>query len=252
MAIFGVVIGSFLNVCIYRIPRGLSVAYPRRSFCPSCQTQLTWIENLPVASWIVQRGKCRSCREPISGQYPLVEVLTALGAVTTYIQFGLTPTGLVLFALCASLITISFIDLEFKIIPNVISYPGITLGLILGISSQYTGIFSPPLTQSAFDSIVGMYAGGGFFYVISLLYYWFTKEVGLGLGDVKLMGMTGAILGWHSVAPTIFLGSLFGSVIGIFCILFRGGSRKSEIPFGPWLSAGALIYAFANPPWFQM
>ncbi len=209
IALFGLLIGSFLNVCIYRVPRGLSVVSPARSFCPACKTQLRFFENFPILSWIVQNGKCRTCKVQISGQYPFVEALSAIATAATYIQFGLNPTSVVLFLLIETLIVISFIDLEFKIIPNVISFPGITLGLFLGIASQYSGHFSWPLTQSAFDSLVGMYAGGGFFYLIGWVYFYFTKQVGLGGGDVKLMGMTGAILGWQSVAPTIFLGSLF-------------------------------------------
>jgi len=252
IAIFGLMIGSFLNVCIYRVPRKLSVVSPARSYCPSCQRQLTALENIPVVSWIVLGGKCKSCRNPISGQYPLVEILSAAAAVETYLKFGFTPTGVVLYALIAALIVITFIDFEWKIIPNVISYPGITLGLLLGAASQYTGLFAEPLSQSAWESLIGMYAGGGFFWIIGEIYYRMTNTVGLGGGDVKLMGMTGAVLGYHSVAPTIFVGSLLGSIIGIALILFRGGNRRSEIPFGPWLSAGAILYIFADLQIFRI
>lgn len=257
MAIFyfsliGLIIGSFLNVCIYRVPRKLSVVSPARSYCPKCEKQLSALENIPVISWVALKGRCKNCKEPISGQYPLVELLSGIAAAYCYLRFGFTPTGVVCYALTAALIVITFIDFEFKIIPNVISYPGITIGLILGIVSQYTHAFDFPITQSAWDSLVGMYTGGGFFWVIGWAYYFFTKDVGLGGGDIKLMGMTGAILGWQSVAPTIFAGSLLGSVVGIGVIIFAGGSRKSEIPFGPWLSMGALLYMFTNAGWFGM
>ena len=252
IAIFGLMIGSFLNVCIYRVPRKLSVVSPARSYCPTCQRQLTSLENIPVLSWVVLGGKCKTCRNPISGQYPLVELLSSAAALETYLKFGLNPTGVVLYALIAALIVITFIDFEWKIIPNVISYPGITFGLLLGIASQYTGMFAEPLTQSAWESLIGMYAGGGFFWIIGEIYYRMTNTVGLGGGDVKLMGMTGAVLGWHSVAPTIFVGSMLGSVIGIALIIFRGGNRRSEIPFGPWLSAGAILYIFTELPLFRI
>jgi leader peptidase (prepilin peptidase)/N-methyltransferase len=252
ITLFGLIIGSFLNVCIYRVPRKLSVARPMRSYCPKCETTLKAWENIPLLSWLMLRGKCRTCAQPISGQYPLVELLSAIAAAQSYLRFGLTPTGVVIYCLTAALLVITFIDFEFKIIPNVISYPGITLGLILGAVSQYTQVFELPLTQSAWDSLVGMYAGGGFFYLIGWGYYLATKDVGLGGGDIKLMGMTGAILGWHSVAPTIFAGSLLGSIVGIGTIIFGGGTRKSEIPFGPWLSLGAILYIFTDFGWFRL
>ena len=251
-ALFGLLIGSFLNVCIYRVPRKLSVAVPPRSYCPSCNRQLSALENLPLLSWIFLGAKCRTCSAPISGQYPLVEMLSAIGAVACYIRFGLTPTAVLIYAITAALIVITFIDFEFKIIPNVISYPGITIGLLSGALNQYIQLFDFPISPSAWDSLIGMYAGGGFFWVIGEVYYRMTDTVGLGGGDVKLMGMTGALLGWESVAPTIFVGSLLGSIIGIGIIIFRGGHRRTEIPFGPWLAAGTLIYIFNDIPWFRI
>ncbi len=243
-SLFGLLVGSFLNVCIYRVPRKLSVVSPYRSYCPKCERQLTALENVPVLSWLFLGAKCRTCKTPISGQYPLVELLSALAGAAAYLNFGLTPTAAAIYALTAALIVITFIDFEFKIIPNVISYPGITIGLLLGAFNQYAQVFDIPISQSAWDSLIGMYAGGGFFWIIGELYYRMTGTVGLGGGDVKLMGMTGAILGWESVAPTIFLGSLLGSIVGVGVIIFRGGHRRTEIPFGPWLSAGAIIYMF--------
>lgn len=250
--LFGLIIGSFLNVCIYRVPRKMSVVFPQRSFCPKCQAQISWWENIPVLSWLILGAKCRHCREPISGQYPLVELLSALAAAATWIHFGLTPTGLVVYALTAALIVITFIDFEFKIIPDVISFPGMTLGMILGIASQYTGAFDFPVTQSAWDSLVGFLIGAGFFYVISRAYLAATDRVGLGGGDVKLMGMTGAIMGYQSVIPTLFAGSMLGAAVGILTIVVRGGGRHTEIPFGPWLSIGALLYVFADLAFFRI
>ncbi|MCB0324134.1 MAG: prepilin peptidase, partial [Bdellovibrionales bacterium] len=232
ITIFALCIGSFLNVVIYRVPRKLSVSYPSRSFCPDCEQQLSWWENIPVLSWILLRTKCRHCGAPISGQYPLVELLSVCAAIASYLHFGLTPTGFVLYALTASLIAITFIDLAFKIIPNVISFPGMTLGLLLGIVSQYSNAFSPPLTQSAWDSLLGFLLGGGFFYVVGAAYQLGTGRIGLGGGDIKLLAFTGATLGYESVIPTIFAGSLVGALVGLLTVAIQGGGRHTEIPFG--------------------
>jgi len=240
-------IGSFLNVAIYRVPRKLSVTKPRRSFCPKCQAQLTWYDNIPVISWLILLGgKCRSCKTKISGRYPLVELLSAVAAAATYIQYGFTPTGLIIYLVTATLIVISFIDFDFKIIPNVISLPGIVIGLLLGVVSHFTGWFDPKVTQGIDDSIIGLLAGGGFFFVVSELYFRATKREGLGGGDIKLLAMLGAILGWRCVAPTIFVGSFIGAIVGLLIMFFKGADRQLEIPFGPWLSLGTLIYLFTD------
>ncbi len=249
--IFGLLIGSFLNVCIYRIPRRspgeLSVIKPARSFCPSCKHQLEWWENIPVASWLALARKCRYCKEPISWQYPLVEFLSGVAAVASCYWFGLTLTGLLIYALTATLIVISFIDFEFKIIPNVISLPGIVIGLVLGVISEFTSWMSPPLTQGTIDSLVGMLIGGGSLYVIGELYYYTAKREGLGGGDIKLLGMTGAILGWQSLFTTIIVGSMLGAIVGVIWMMIKRGGRQMEIPFGPWLSLGAIFYIFSIP-----
>lgn len=249
--ILGLVIGSFLNVCIYRIPRELSVVSPARSYCPNCKYQLSAFDNIPVLSWIFLGGKCRNCKQSISGQYPLVEILSAIAAFECLVKFGLNPTSVLIYFFTLSLIVITFIDLEFKIIPDVISYPGMIIGLTIGGTNQYFHFFSDPVSQSAQESLIGMFVGGGFFYIISWGYYLSTKEIGLGGGDIKLMGMVGTIFGWKIIADTIFLGSLFGAVIGIGVMIFAGGGRKSEIPFGPWLSLGAIIYIFTNWHFFN-
>ena len=249
--IFGLLIGSFLNVCIYRVPRKLSVVSPCRSYCPACSSTLSWWENIPVFSWLFLLAKCRHCRCSISGGYPLVELLSSLAAIASVIKFGPTLTALIVYALVAALIVITFVDLAFKIIPNVISFPGMTLGLLLGIFSQFTGMLHFPLTQSTGDSLLGFLAGGGFFYALSAGYYAVTKRVGLGGGDVKLLAMTGAILGLGSVLPTIFVGSFLGAIVGIASMLIMRRGRHSEIPFGPWLSLGAILYIFGELPFFR-
>lgn len=248
--IFGLAIGSFLNVCIYRVPRKISVGRPVRSFCPECEKQLTWIENIPLVSWLAQRGKCQNCSTKIPFRYPFVEALSMVAAISSYICFRESLTAILVYIILATLIVITFIDLDFKIIPNRITYPGMIIGFIIGLISEFYSPFIWPITTGIIDSLIGFAIGGGFFLSIGWVYYLFTKKVGLGGGDVKLMAMLGAVLGWQSIFPTIFLGSLFGSVIGIFIIYGQKGGRHAEIPFGPWLALGAVIYIFWNPQIF--
>ncbi|MCB0346334.1 MAG: prepilin peptidase [Bdellovibrionales bacterium] len=249
--VIGLVIGSFLNVCIYRVPLRMSVTKPLRSMCPHCERQLTWYENIPVAAWMVLGAKCRTCKNPISGQYPLVEILSGFAMVASFIFTENIPTAVLIYILTATLIVITFIDLEHKIIPNRISYPGIIIGLCIGAVQQFYPIFTYPITTGMLDSVYGFLLGGGFFYVIGEVYYYATKRDGLGGGDIKLMAMTGALLGWRSIPPTIFVGSLAGAVIGILLMVFRGADRQLEIPFGPWLSLGVLTYIFGDLPFFR-
>ena len=244
IGIFAALIGSFLNVCVYRIPRDMSVAKPVRSFCPGCERTLPWFENIPLVSWVIQGAKCRGCKKSIPIQYPLVELLSVVNGYYTYTSFGLNLSSVIIFLLIEALIVISFIDFEFKIIPDVISLPGITIGLLMGCIAEFYHPFSYPLTQGALDSLLGMLCGGGSLYLIAYFYYLYSKQEGLGGGDIKLLGWTGAMLGVSSVLPTILIGSILGSVIGVAVIIFMKGSRKTEIPFGPWLSLGAIAYIF--------
>ncbi len=257
--VLGAILGSFLNAVIYRVPRRISLLNPKRSFCPSCDKELSWIENIPLISWLWQRGRCRSCQAKIPVRYFIVELLAAITAVGTLHTFGLTPTGWVIFVLVLTLIAISFIDFDHKIIPDRISFPGMIIGLLLGIVSQYTPYFRClpfqalcPVTQNATDSLLGFIAGGGFFWLIGWLYYLCTKRDGLGFGDVKLMAMMGAVLGIRSVFPTIILGSLSGAIVGVILMMIAGTGRQTEIPFGPWLSLGAIIFIFFDPSLFQL
>lgn len=249
--VIGLCIGSFLNVCIYRVPLKMSVTKPLRSICPSCKRQLEWYENVPVFAWIAIGAKCRTCKAPISGQYPLVELLSGFAIVASFLFTEDVPTAILVYALTATLIVITFIDLEHKIIPNKISYPGIVIGLAVGLWQEFFPTFSYPVTTGMLDSVYGFLLGGGFFYVIGELYYYATKRDGLGGGDIKLMAMTGALLGWRSIPPTIFVGSLAGALVGIVLMLFRGANRQLEIPFGPWLSLGVLLYVFGDLPFFR-
>lgn len=243
--IFGLLIGSFLNVCIWRMPRDMSVIVPYRSFCPQCNTQLTALENIPVLSWIFLRGRCKTCHNPISGRYPLVEIISAVFAALSYLQFDFTVTALIIYFYSAALIVITFIDLDFKIIPDEISLSGIVIGLIIGTVNQYfPGLFSLPVSQSALSSLLGVVAGAGVPLAIFYGYYLCTKKEGIGMGDVKLLGLIGALFGWQAAVATIFIGSFFGAIFGIGLMIFGRAGRNTEIPFGPWLALGALLHLF--------
>ncbi|MGE0614306.1 MAG: A24 family peptidase [Bacteriovoracia bacterium] len=241
---FGLVVGSFLNVVIYRLPRDESVAWPA-SRCPQCQRPIRWYENLPVVSYLALRGKCRGCEKKISLQYPVVELLTALLFLFTVIRFGLTPLVIVRdLPLVASLIAVTFIDLEHRIIPDQLSLGGLVWGLATAWLTQDLGLLR---------AFIGAAAGFGIFYGFSWLYYLYAKRVGLGGGDVKLLAMLGAYVGFSGVLSTILLSSIAGSVIGVGWALIN---RKRDvmsvaIPYGPFLVFGALYtYYFRDLLWF--
>ncbi len=232
--LFGAMIGSFLNVCIYRLPREESIVTPG-SHCPQCQRPIRFYDNIPLVSYLLLRGKCRYCGAPISPQYPLVEGLTALSSLCLFVKFGPSWSYLFYFVFIAGLIPITIIDLYHQIIPNVISVPGIGVGLL-------ASFFLPQMTF--FDSLLGVLVGGGTLFLVATGYQWLFKREGMGLGDVKLLAMIGGFLGWKSVILTIFLSSLIGSVSGILLMLMRGKNLKYAIPFGPFLSAGAVLSLF--------
>jgi leader peptidase (prepilin peptidase)/N-methyltransferase len=236
---FGACIGSFLNVCIYRIPLKKSIVHPG-SACPQCNTPLPFYLNIPIISYIVIRGRCLFCKAPISLRYPLVEALTGLLTLALVIKFGFTLTALFYIAFMATLVVISFIDIDLQIIPDVISLPGIVI-----FASAF--VFIPGM--SFIDTIAGIIAGGGILYLVALLYYLIKKEEGMGGGDIKLLAMIGGVVGWKGVAFTLFAGSLLGTAGGIIImILTRIGNIKLRIPFGPFLSAASLVYIFFGDP----
>lgn len=239
--LFGSVIGSFLNVCIYRIPRRLSIVVPS-SRCPLCNNHIQPRDNIPLLSYILLKGKCRFCKERISFEYPLVEFLNAVLYVIILWRFGPQFSGVLLiyFIFVSSLIIITFIDLEHQIIPNVITLPGIVLSLIFG-SMILPDPFSigDPLRFNA--SIAGILLGGGLFYAIGVLGTAVFKKEAMGGGDIKMMAMIGGFLGWKGVVLTTFLGSLLGSIVGISLIMIKGRKWGSKIPFGPYLAFGAIV-----------
>lgn len=231
---FGAIVGSFLNVCIYRIPAGLSVVSPA-SRCPVCKTPIRWYQNIPILSWCLLRGRCSSCKTPISVRYLLIEALNGLLFTLVLYSFGLSLSTLVFVCFVSILVVITFIDLDHQIIPNVISLPGIVVGFACSL-------FFLPLAWQ--DSALGILLGGGLLWAVATGYRLLMGAEGMGMGDIKLLAMIDAFLGWQAVLPVVFLGSLVGTVIGVPLMLLKGKDGKLAIPFGPFLSFGALIYLF--------
>ncbi len=232
--ILGLSIGSFLNVCIHRIPKELSILTPPSS-CPACEKRIAWYDNIPIISFIILKGKCRNCGEKISWRYPLVEAMSGILAALLIYKFGPTMEFAVLYFFCASLIVVSMIDLQYQIIPNEISISGIILGFIYSF-------FNPHLPWKA--SLLGILVGGGILALIALIYYLLMKSEGMGGGDIKLLAMIGAFLGIGGVIFTLVVGSIVGSVLGIIVMLKDKGDSKTRIPFGPFISLGAVGYIF--------
>ena len=227
--LFGLIVGSFLNVCIHRIPRSESILFPP-SHCPRCSRRITWRDNIPVLSFLLLGGRCRVCREKISPRYPLVELLTAIFSISIFLISSGWIEYFVYFIFTAALIVISFVDLQHRVVPNVISIPGIFLGFL-------ASFLLPRITWV--DSLLGILLGGGIIYLVIAVYYLFTRREGMGGGDLKLLAMIGAFLGWKGAVFSLVAGALAGSVLGLSLILFKGWSRRAQIPIGPFLSLGA-------------
>ena len=235
--VLGLVCGSFFNVCIYRIPRDLSIVAPP-SHCPKCGHRLPFWLNVPLLTYIFLRGRCFFCREPISVRYPLVELLTGLLFGAAALSFGLTPALVRALVLIFLLVPITFIDLEFQIIPDSFSLTGIVLGLA---GSWWWG--GLPWWEFFLGAALGWLA----LWLVATGYYFCTGRDGMGGGDLKLLAMLGAFLGYKALLPIILLSSLSGAVIGVGLVLWQGRDGRYAIPFGPFLAAGALLYLFIGP-----
>lgn len=232
--VFGALVGSFLNVCIHRIPSGESIAFPA-SHCPRCQEPIKPYDNVPIVSYLLLRGRCRHCAAPIAARYPLVEMLGGIAAVGALYGFGATAEALLIFAFLAALIVITFIDLDHQIIPDAISIPGIFVGFAAAL------LFGRPTWLS---SLAGIALGGGILWIVAASYEWLTGREGMGGGDIKLLAMIGAFLGWRAIPVTVLLASLLGSVIGLSLMAVRGRDTRMAIPFGPFLAAAAVCALF--------
>ena len=232
--LFGTVVGSFLNVCIYRLPKEESIVAPR-SRCPACQSPVRALDNIPLISFALLRGRCRACGASIAWRYPLVEALTGILFALTVVRFGVTLQAAFLLTFLAGLIVISFIDLDHQIIPNVITLPGIPLGILTGFLFR-----DPPLL----DRLIGALAGAGFLYLVLFYGGVLYGQEAMGEGDLNLIAMVGAFLGWKAVIVTILVGCLVGSAVGLSLIALRRLGRRQHIPFGPFLSLGAVVAMF--------
>jgi len=230
LTVLGLAIGSFLNVCIHRMPLGQSVAHPR-SRCPHCGHELAWYENVPVISYLALGARCRACRARISLRYPLVELATAGLFVGTYALVGLSPLLIPRLVLGCALIVLMLIDLDHRILPNSITLPGVGVGLLFSLTA-------PP---GWVDSLIGALAGGGLLLAIAKIYSWVRHEEGLGMGDVKMLAMIGAFLGWKLMLVTLVLSSFAGAAVGLILIALRRGDMKYALPFGTFLALGALV-----------
>ena len=234
---FGALIGSFLNVCIHRLPRGASIVWPS-SACPHCSRELAWYENVPVVSYVLLRGRCRTCGEPISSRYPLVETLTSVMFMLAWWQYGPGPLFAARVIFGCALIVLFAIDLEHHLLPNVITLPGTVVGFAFSF-------FAAPGWVA---SLIGLLAGGGVLYLMAVLYYWVRHEEGLGMGDPKMLAMIGAFLGWQLTLVTLIVASLTGSVVGLGMIAAGRGTMKYALPFGCFLAVGAVVAASVGAP----
>lgn len=252
--LFGLVVGSFLNVCIARLPQEESIVSPR-SRCPRCRSAIAWYDNIPLVSYAVLRGKCRSCGLPISLRYPLVELLNGLLFLWVEREFGLSFEALLAMALCSSFVVITFIDLDHLIIPDVITLPGIVIG-VAAAPFFMTALMEPlpfglstvlpdgPYIRGLVNSLLGLLAGGAPLFLIGWVWEKLRKVEAMGGGDVKLMAMVGSFLGWKSALLSIMLGALSGSVVGGVLITLKRHKPENVIPFGPFLTAGSTLSLF--------
>lgn len=235
--VFGICIGSFLNVCIYRLPESKSIIHPR-SMCPSCGTLIAFYDNIPIVSYLALKGKCRHCDARISFRYPVIELISGIFAVGVFLKYGLGLEALIYYVFIAALLVITFIDIDHQIIPDVISLPGIPIFFAASFAlSDITFV----------ESILGILIGGGSLWIVAQLYYMLTRKEGMGGGDIKLLAMMGAIIGWKGVLFTIFVASAIGTVAGMLVMIKTRKSMKLKVPFGPFLAIGAIAYIFLGP-----
>lgn len=232
--VLGANIGSFLNVVILRLPADESIVFPG-SHCPKCHEKISWYDNLPIISFIILKKRCRRCGAAISWQYPLVELTMALLALALYLKFFISPAFFIYFVFSAALLAVIVIDFHHQIIPDVISLPGIAIGFA-------ASFMNPALNWQ--DSGIGLLVGGGILYTVAAGYYLITKREGMGGGDIKLLAMIGAFLGWQSLPFVVFSSSLLGAVAGIGAMIKQKKGGQAIIPYGPFLSIAALLYMF--------
>jgi leader peptidase (prepilin peptidase)/N-methyltransferase len=242
VALFGLMVGSFLNVCIYRLPRRESIVFPA-SHCTSCGKDIAWYQNLPVLSWLFLRGQCGNCGERISIIYPMVELLTGFIFLWHYEVFGASLLLIPRLLFAGGLIVLAFIDFRHRILPNAITLGGTIVGFAFSF-------FLPP---GWLASLIGILIGGGVLFVIGEVYLRLRGIEGMGMGDVKMLAMIGAFLGWKAVLVTLVLSSLSGAIVGGLLLVTQKGTMKYQLPFGTFLAAASLIaslYGDALIAWY--
>ena len=234
--IIGLLIGSFSNVCIYRIPRNESIVFPA-SHCPTCNQTIRWYDNIPVLSYLFLKGRCRFCQNRISAEYPLVESLTGLIYLFLFLSFGWQIKTPIYMFFCSALIIIAFIDLKERIIPDNISIPFMFAGFLISFFLK---------DISYLDSLLGILAGGGSLLLIAVVGSYLFKKEAMGGGDIKLAAMVGAFLGWQLTLLALFLGFLSGSLTGMIILIKNRGkeARDDSVPFGPFIVSGTLLTIF--------
>jgi len=239
---FGIICGSFANVCIYRLPKNKSIVTGRSS-CPNCKKKIIWYDNIPLLSFILLKSKCRFCKKPINSQYFIVELITAISFVSIYYFFGLTLAALLLSILSVFFIIIFFIDLKHFIIPNELTFPLMIIGFFKS--------FDPNLNQTIFPNYINSLIGGVFGYLIIWLIIFFYKKVrkkeGMGLGDAKLLAVVGFWFGWFSIPFTIFMSSVVALIFVLPSLINKSRKMSSQIPFGPYIIIAVIFYvSFSN------
>ena len=230
----GLVVGSFLNVCVFRLPVGQSIIFPR-SQCPACQTPIVWFDTIPVLSYLWLGRRCRHCKGIISFRYPFIEFMNSVGYVGVVSTFGWTPAAGVYAIFFSALLVVAWIDYDHLIIPDVVSLPGIFLGLLAAATVL-------PITF--INSLIGVLLGGGILWVLAMLSPLLFRKEGVGGGDIKLLAMIGAFVGWPPVLLTLMVASVLGAGVGLGLVVFNGVERGSSIPFGPFLVIGAWVALF--------
>ena len=233
--LFGLSLGSFLNACIYRMPRDISVLNPP-SHCPYCKNRIRWYDNIPLLSYALLRGRCRDCGAHIPIRYPIVELIEGIFSLSLFLRFGISIYYPLYLYFVSTLIIITFIDLDFQIIPDILSISGIILGLLSSL------FFFKHLSWHS--SLLGILFGGGGLLLVATAYELLTKTQGMGGGDIKLFAMIGAWMGWRPLPFIILLASILGLIVAIIYLLAEKRGFRTRIPFGPFLSIGAILYLF--------
>lgn len=250
--VFGLIIGSFLNVVILRLPQGMSISIPR-SHCPQCKRLIPWYDNVPILSYMILRGHCRRCGKNISLRYPLIEALTGVVSLLLYLKYGLGVEWAIFLAFSAALIVLAFIDLDHRILPDPITLNGIWIGVLASVYLaepsplvsrlfRFAGIeLTNPRASAFIGSVLGAIVGGGLLWAVAEAYLRLRGIEGMGFGDVKMMALVGAFLGAPLALLTIMIGSLLGSIVGLIFIRISGKTREYELPFGTFLAAAGIV-----------